>query len=319
MSHPVDTWGRTGPPRVEHPRDHGTSPGAKAAFEYEALLEMEPPDVPPVPFPFGMLDDEYRAHVQERAAYEQQEAALADLAGPYLLKEAEDNAGAASPIGQAIIDEAHRLGVPVEVLSDSEYEERFPGTAGVNSDGTVYLPASGLLDGSHSVLVHEYIHAILGEQLSPDNSPEKRIAATRDTFERLGLDPQDGEWIARATEGWENGVAAEHVATYYLGAEMARQEQGLPPMADGERQTFIDNIAMREMALSIQRDFEDAPGGLMGDMALLSAWHSWPQGRENPPSGNNISERAADVRRMLDEYADEGRLVPQGKIGKGGD
>lgn len=241
------------------------------------------------------------------------------LGAPYLL-ERNKQVAAQTETGAAVIAAAEARGVPVHVLSDEEYAERFPSTSGVHVDGEgVYVPVSSLSGESDNVLVHELMHALLGETLDTARPQEERVAEVRALFEELGLDPDQGEAIAEATEGWpeELSVTAEHVTTYLVTRATERERQGLPPETPEQIQAVIERAATRELALQIQRwDMEPE----YSDEELLALWAATPQGRALPPGGDTVEEQAENLRRILvrlsaAEYVDgPDRSIPGGAM-----
>lgn len=226
-----------------------------------------------------------------------------------------------SPTGAKIIAEAERLGVQVHVLSDEDYESRYPGTAGVTVNGEVYIPESALNTDGNPVLEHELLHAILGH--SPeifDNALplDERITHARDLFERMGLDADDGERFARAIDGWppERNVDADHIQAYVSGVDIAREKAGLPPLTDAQRDELYAGAAEREAALGIQRgplaDYDKTEWPMLRPLLLARAeaqWAATPQGRAHPPSGDTMEERAASLTAIIEKFASEDRLL----------
>lgn len=226
------------------------------------------------------------------------------LGAPYLL-ERNKQLAAQTETGAAVINAAEARGVPVHVLSDEEYAERFQGSSGVYVDGEgVYVPVSSLSGESDDVLVHELTHALLDETLDADKPQEERVADVRALFAELGLDPGQGEAIAEATEGWpeEFNVTAEHVTTHLITRAIERERQGLPPETPEQLQAVIERAATRELALQLQRwDMEPE----YSDEELLALWAATPQGRALPPGGDTVQEQAENLRRILERLSAE--------------
>ncbi|MGL4964190.1 MAG: hypothetical protein ACRC67_23370 [Inquilinus sp.] len=226
-----------------------------------------------------------------------------------------------SPTGAKIIAEAERLGVPIHVLSNEDYESRYPGTGGVTVDGEVYIPESALNTDGNPVLEHELLHAIFGRnrEIFDNARPlDERIKRARDLFQGMGLDADDGERFARAIDGWppDRNVDADHVQAYVSGVDIAREKAGLPPLTDAQRDELYAGAAEREAALGVQRgplaDYAKTESPLLRMVALAKAeaqWAETPQGRAHPPSGNTMEERAASLKAMIDKYASEDRLL----------
>ncbi len=258
----------------------------------------------------GVLLDETGGEDRERV-----QSALA--AGPYYLNQNLE-ALRGTPTGEAIANAAE--GERVIVLPDDEYERRFPGTGGINSDGTVYVPLSAVDDpGDTSVLQHELVHATVGDALNTGDSLDERVSAAREAFERAGLDPADGERIARATDGWpeDQGVTAQHVATFVLGVDSQREAQGLPPLTPEQRDALVERAARRELALSLsRRQSEDED---YTDAQLVEDYLATPEGQAHPPEGATDAERAESIRQMLHRYESEsyplGALPENDKFG----
>jgi hypothetical protein len=224
------------------------------------------------------------------------------VGAPYLL-ERNKQIAEQTETGAAVIAAAEERGVPVHVLSDEEYAERYPDTSGVYVDGQgVYVPASSLNGESDNVLVHELVHALLGETLDTDRPQEERVADVRELFEELGLDPDQGEAIAEATEGWpaEFNVTAEHVTTYLVTRATERERQGLPPESPEQLQAVIERAVTRELALELQRLDMDPD---YSDEELLALWAATPQGRALPPAGDTVEEQAENLRRTLERVS----------------
>jgi hypothetical protein len=251
------------------------------------------------------------------------------VGAPYLLERNKQLAAQTEP-GAAVIAAAEERGVPVHVLSDEEYAKRYPNTGGVYVDGEgVYVPVSSLNGESDDVLVHELLHAVLDETLDTDKPQAERVADVRALFEELGLDPDQGEAIAEATEGWppELSVTAEHVTTHLVTRAIERERQGLPPETPEQLQGVIERAAMRELALEIHRMDLDPE---YSDEELLALWAATPQGRAMPPEGDTVEEQAASLRSILErlsaeEYVDgpspsiPGGAMPGGAKGSAGD
>ena len=234
-----------------------------------------------------------------------------------LLKRYEDEVVSKSPTAGKILAEAKRLGVPVVVMSDAEYGAKYPGTAGVTVGGTVYVPASAL-EHDTGVLEHELTHAVLGhnEGIFDTSKPlDQRVQQARELFQRLGLDPSDGERLARVTAEWGPSADSDHVQTYVEGVSIAREKAGLPPLTAPERDQLYARAAEREAALGVQRAHYDgfdqkSPADQATAQAEAEAqWAKTPQGRANPPSGNTVAERAASLRAILDRKSSEEDLT----------
>ena len=244
------------------------------------------------------------------------------VGGPYLL-ERNKQLASQTETGAAVLAAAEERGVPVHVLSDEEYAERFPDSAGVFRDGEgVYVPVSSINGGSDEVLVHELLHAVLDETLDTDKPQAERVADVRELFEELGLDPDQGEAIAEATEGWppEFSVSAEHVATHLTTRAIERERRGALPETPEQLQAVTERAATRELALELHRkDLDPA----YSDEELLALWAATPQGRANPPAGDTVEEQAASLRRMIvrfspEEYVDGPRPSLPGSVTPGG-
>lgn len=226
------------------------------------------------------------------------------VGGPYLL-ERNKQLASQTEAGAAIVAAAEERGVPVHVLSEEEYKERFPDSGGIFVDGEgVYVPDTALNGGSDNVLVHELLHAVLDETLDTDKPQEQRVADARALYEEIGLDPNQGEAIAEATEGWppEFSVAAEHVATHLATRATERERRGLPPESPEQLQEVTERAATRELALAVQSRDEDPS---ISDEELLALWASTPQGRAMPPAGDTVEEQAASLRKILEHVSDE--------------
>jgi hypothetical protein len=306
---------RREPVRTQHPDDQlqpgpapvapgqvapaASDPGPELLRQYDALRAAGPPRRSDYPHPQIYREDEQY--------YDMELARLSREAAPYLLRRNEEFARQ-TPTGRAIVDQARKQGAPIEVLPDAEYDRRHPGTGGVTVGGKVFVPLRSIHQPDDAnVVVHEYIHAVLGDAMRPDRPQAERVARLRDKFQELGLDPADGERLARVTEGWQDGVAADHVATAVLGADMARERAGKPPLSPQARDEMVERNAHRELALSLVRRQDEASSGgpAFSDKQLVDAWLATPQGRAEPPPGNTDAERAANLRPILDRYADE--------------
>lgn len=263
---------------------------------YEAFLQQ------PAPQRDGFPNvEEYN---QAYAYYSQRKSELERAAGPAYLERAEQRL-AQTPTGAAILEAGRETGREVKVLPDDEYRLRFPGSSGVNAeDGVIYFPLSSVRgDDAQSIVAHEYTHAILGDELDVGDPQWVREGRTAGRFNEIGLNPEDGRQIAQQTEGWENEVAAEHVATHVIEHDIAREQAGLPPESPKERAEFIERTAQHELAINL-RDRAKSDQGYT-DKQLLEDWADTPQGQANPPPGHTDAERAANLRKMLEEYASE--------------
>lgn len=292
-------------PRNLPPEDRQAIYEGKLIRQYEALRDQGPPTRED----FKGLNGATAAYeLREAQAYYQSELnRLSREAGPYLLKRNEEYARQ-TPTGRAIVDQARRQGTPVVVLPDSEYNQKFPGTAGVNYDGTIYLPVSSIDEPDDAgVLVHEYTHAVLGDAMRTDRPQSERIERMRDKFAQIGLDPSDGERLAQETAGWKDGVAAQHAATWLLGYDMERERAGLPFQSPEVRDELVKRAAQRELALALTRRQDAAKNGgaAYSDKQFVEDWLSTPQGRAAPPTGNTDAERAVNLRKHLEQYVNE--------------
>lgn len=283
----VTVNGRTYPDASIVPSSESQPQHGILSFLYEVIQAKEPP--------------ESDGSSQLQSSQEPTEQVPAELDGEQLLAQAQAQAWRAGGTSRAIVQAAQRQNVPVHVLDDADYQQRFPNSEGVNANGAVYLPKSSLADGDTSTLLHEYVHALVGEAIDTNRPAAERITATASVFEQMGLNPKDGEYIARATEGWPDSVAASHVATYYLQSEVKREKANDPPLSPLVRAEFIDRIAHREMALALQRD-SDNP---FGDALLVDAWQAWPQGRKDPPPGETTEEKIGYIMIRIAELSDE--------------
>ncbi|NMO15205.1 hypothetical protein HPC49_01375 [Pyxidicoccus fallax] len=225
----------------------------------------------------------------------------------YIQQEAQE-----TPTGNKIIDAAREAGVEVVVLPDAEYSQRYPGSIGVHDDGKVYVPVSSIDDPSDTndvdILVHEYVHALIGDGLGPDVPQSTREAEAREAFEALGLPPEAGAEIARQTDGWENPVAIEHVVTAYVTRRMAREREGLPPESPQEEAAAIERISDRELAIGLRANREgDNP---ISDAELVEQWENTPTGQRYPPEGDTVEEKAAWIEEQMDTLALETYVDP---------
>lgn len=300
---------RLHPTEPPAPKRTAPDPGPEIIRRYEALRDQGPPTRED----FKGLNGATAAHeLREAQAYYQSELnRLSREAAPYLLKRNEEYARQ-TPTGRAIVDQARRQGTPVVVLPDSEYDQKFPGTAGVNSDGTIYLPVRSIDDPENAdVLVHEYTHAVLGDAMRTDRPQSERVARMGDKFEQMGLDRSDGERLARETEGWKDGVAAQHAATWLLGNDMGRERFGLPRQPPEVRDELVRRAAQRELALSLTRRQDDARNGgaAYSDKQFVEDWLSTAQGRAAPPAGDTDEERAVNLRKLLEQYGKESYVL----------
>lgn len=254
-------------------------------------------------FPGGWIGD--AAYAAARSAH------AAELVAVF-----KQDAAATSPTSAKIFAEAERLGIPVTVLSNEEYDKRFPGTAGVTNGDGVFVPVRSLESGS-VVLEHELWHAILGKNdaiFNPLFPMDMRLAQARALFERMGFDPDDGERLVRATDGWSGGVDRDHLQAYVNGIDIARERAGLPPLSPTQRDELYAEAAKREAALGVRRgplEGIDEKSPLEQLLALAAAEEQWaqtPQGQANPPSGDTFEERLASLRAILDRFANEDRF-----------
>ena len=178
----------------------------------------------------------------------------------------------------------------------------------MNYDGTIYLPVGSIAEPDDAgVLVHEYTHAVVGDAMRTDRPQSERIERMRDKFAQIGLDPSDGERLARETEGWKDGVAAQHAATWLLGYDMEHERAGLPGQSPEVRDELVKRAAQRELALALTRRQEAAKNGgaAYSDKQFVEDWLSTPQGRAAPPPGNTDAERAVNLRKHLEQYVNE--------------
>lgn len=226
-----------------------------------------------------------------------------------------------TPTGNAIIDAAHEAGVEVVVLPNAEYDRRYPDTGGVNDGGVVYVPTRSIDDTSDpedvDVVVHEYVHALLGDKLDPDNWQLLRPLQAAQAFGELGLPPEAGVAVAEQTRGWEDGVAVQHVVTAYITRRTEREREGLPPESPAEEAAAIERISDRELALHLQRarDGETPPS----DEQLVEEWEKTPTGQRYPPEGDTLEEKAAWIEAQMETLADPAYVDPPSITDKTGD
>ena len=252
-----------------------------------------------------------------------------------LLEAYKAEAAEGSPTTQAIFEAAEREGVQVVVLSDEEYAERYPGTGGVTVGETVYVPVSALESGE-GVLEHELVHALLNgsDTLFDETVPlDDRVAEARELFESIGLDADDGERLIRSTEGM-NPVDADHVQTYVTGIDIHREQAGLPPLTDAQRDTLYEQAAIRETALGVWRHGVEIGGeevslaGLgendlefavkisqmseqeLADFAaeVEARWNETSLAGEYPLTGDTPLERLQEIRDLVLRLQDEAPL-----------
>lgn len=281
---------------------------AKLEVEYEQLKLGEPD-----PRDFVSTD----AYEQAKADYQARIAPYQEALGPVLLERYEAKSAQASPTAAKILAEAKRLGVPVTVLSDEEYQKRYPGTGGVTVGDHVYLPVSSLEDGSDT-LEHEAMHAILGrngEIFDTSRPIDERVDKARALFGNMGLNPDDGERLARVTDGWGQSERGDHVQTFVDSIDIGREKAGLPPLSPQQRDELYSLAAIREAALDVQRKSLDGIESKSPEeqKKLLAeaeeTWANTAQGRANPPSGDTFEERLASLKGILQRCADEGQFA----------
>lgn len=300
-------------------------PSREEAAEEVRELEASAPD--PADYPGGTFNPQYWVD----AATHGWEL---HCARQLLLEAYEQEVAEGSPTTESIFEAADREGVTVVVLSDEEFAARFPDYGGVTVGDTVYVPVSALESGD-GVLEHELMHALLNtrpEIFDPNVPIERQVEVVRELFESIGLDPDDGERLVRATEGM-NAVDADHVQTYVLSVIIHREKAGLPPLTDAQRESLYEDVAVREAALGVLRheveingeeisltDFDD---GLQLMAALISMspedlealaagmearWNESPLADEYPLTGDTPMQRLLEMQRILTELQDEGAL-----------
>ncbi|WP_147439236.1 hypothetical protein [Corallococcus sp. CA049B] len=239
-------------------------------------------------------------------AWERKLLMLVEAAGEDYLADIKKQAQE-TPTGNAIVDAAREAGVEVVVLPDDEYARRYPNSDGVTDGGVVYVPTRSIDNASDpenvDVVVHEYVHALLGGKLDPNQPPLLRPLLVAQAFEELGLPPEAGLEIARQTSGWEDNVAVEHVVTAYVTRRMEREREGCPPESPAEEAAAIQRISDRELALHLQR----ASGGASppSEAEIVEQWENSPTGQRHPPEGDTLEEKAAWIEAQLPRFADE--------------
>jgi hypothetical protein len=305
---PLDTFdvSPSKPPVVHLGGDAGTPvspyPPTADILRYERAKQQAPQFKD-----FPNLQEYLHAHV----AYQRELLQLAEAAGEDYLGYIEQEAQQ-TPTGNAIIDAAREAGVEAVVLPDEEYQRRYPGTAGVHADGAVYVPVSSIDDPSDSndvdVVVHEYVHALIGDELDPNKPQLLRPALAAKAFAELGLPPEAGAEIARQTDDWESGVAVEHVVTAYVTRRMERERQGLPPESPEEEAAAIGRISDRELSLHLQGAREGEPP--LSDAELVEQWENTPTGQRYPPEGNTEAEKAAWIEERMETLSDPAYVDP---------
>lgn len=281
---------------------------AEVEVKYEQL-KLDPPNARDFP---GK-----DAYDQARADYQKEIASCVKALGPLLVERYEAKSAQSSPTAAKVLAEAKRLGVPVTVLSDEEYQKAHPGTGGVTIGGHVYVPVSALEDGSDT-LEHEVVHAIFSrnEEIFDTATPiDERVDKARNLFENIGLDPDDGERLARVTDGWGEGARGDHVQTFVDSVDIGRERAGLPPLGAQERDELYALAAVREAALDVQREpldgIESKPPAEQKEILAEAEkkWANTAQGRANPPSGDTFEERLASLKAILERCADEGQFA----------
>lgn len=242
--------------------------------------------------------DGARGYSQAKAAWQtrytraQQAYLDAGALDDYIVRVSEE-----SPTAAALIEEAERRGIPITVLPDAEYRARFPG-AGIATDDGVFLPASALEPGADPVLEHELTHAVLGPIL--DLPAWLRAGALPKAFESVGLDPANVGRLLEVTEGWSNGVAAQHVQTHVTEVLIQRERQGLPALTADQMDALYEQAALREAALAARGTIQE--NGLSPEEALAE-WAETPQGQARPPPGATVEEQYENLLALLDELA----------------
>ena len=275
----------------------GSAPRTLDIRRYEAVQRQEP----------QREDfDDAREYSAAHAAWERKLLTLVDAAGEDYLVDIKKQAQE-TPTGNAIVDAAREAGVEVVVLPDDEYARRYPNSDGVTDGGVVYVPTRSIDNPSDSqnvdVVVHEYVHALLGGKLDPNTWQLVRPFVAAQAFSELGLPPEAGAEIARQTSGWEDNVAVEHAVTAYVTRRMEREREGLPPESPAEEAAAIQRISDRELALHLQRaNLGDSPPS---DAEIVEQWESSPTGQRHPPEGDTVEEKAAWIEAQLPTFADE--------------
>lgn len=328
-------------PDVPYPVPSGCGGGADPALvasreqaaERAQELDANPPDPGDYNNPFEYL----RAYSDYKEA---QRAAHQDL-----LDAAKAEGADRSDTGATIIEAAEREGLEIVVMTDEAYDEAYPGTGGVTVGQTVYVPVRAL-ESNSGVLEHELLHALLNQDtwifddsfsVGPFELPipmEMRVAAARERFEEIGLDPDDGERLVRHTDGM-NKTDAHHVQTYVSGVDMYREENCLPPLTDEQRDLLYELAAVREDALGVWRhrveveegedpftlsshddaaSLEDALAEMSDEeVAPLSAdlearWEASVLGQDNPLQGDTPEERLVEMYEITEKAQREDPL-----------
>ncbi|CAM4260858.1 eCIS core domain-containing protein [Corallococcus exiguus] len=279
-------------------------PRPPAVTEYYKLKNQGPPQRSDFP-EGGLGTKDYNDSTRE---YHQTLNAASSKASSYFLQQTKDDL-LKTPIGRALQKEAERVGVKLHVLSDSEYQKRYPDTGAVTLNKDIYFPISSVDPANEDgidIYTHELAHVALGEAVGKEgDSLDSRIGRTREHFQRIGLNPADGERLARETFEWNDSISRSHVFTSTVGRDLDRERKGLPRESDAIRNKLYKLTAERELGLSISRQL-DATEKPITQRDAEALWAASPQGRARPLKGQELLDFFAEIQ---SEWYVESQLV----------
>jgi len=229
-----------------------------------------PADIPfPFPFPFPQPPSvSQTVPANYHCDNPQVEQKLAD----YLTA-----SGQQSSVSREIYRIAEQQGIQVTVLSNEEYDQRYPGSGGVTvgpSDAReVFVPERSIENPSDTSLEHELMHAYVETDSSPGTtlyktavdtslSAEERQAAAAQLFENIGGTREQGEAWLEGLDGIPQQVldgTGDHMLNSATDRLIYRQKAG-QSLDTPETLTIMRNPGKGEAAMYLRGQLNPEEG-----------------------------------------------------------
>lgn len=193
-----------------------------------------------------------------------------------------------SSISREIYRIAEQQGIQVTILSNEEYDRRYPGTGGVtigpSNAREVVMPERSLEDPANTTLEHELMHAYVETDGSPGKalyqvavdstrSQAERQAAAAELFESIGGTREQGVAWVEGLEGIPQSVldgTGDHMLNSAIDRLIYRQKAG-ETLDTPFTLTVMRNAARGEAAMYLRGQLNPEPNAPQPDMLQVLA------------------------------------------------
>lgn len=202
-----------------------------------------------------------------------------------------ESAGQQSSVSAEIFRIAEQQGIKVTVLTNEEYDKRYPGTGGVTTGPAdareIFLPERSIEDPANTSLEHELMHAYVETDSSPGKTLYEaatspwlptfaRQAAAAQLFESIGGTKEQGLAWFEGLEGIPQSViedTGDHMLNSATDRLIYRQKAG-QSLDTPETLTVMRNAARGEAAMHLQNKLKPDEDGNQPSFWTVLSVHS---------------------------------------------